>query len=101
MVRAIRQGSPDTDIVLCAISPVTRTERARHPGYFQIPIFNQKLKKLAKKTGTTYFDYTSFLKDSNGYLKAEYAEVDGYHWKASAYTVFGKVVNKFEKSLEG
>lgn len=101
MVQAIRQGSPDTDIVLCAISPVTRAERARHSGYFQIPIFNQKLKKLAKKTGTTYFDYTSFLKDSSGYLKAEYAEGDGYHWKASAYTVFGKVVNKFEKSLDG
>lgn len=101
MIQAIRQGSPDTDIVLCAISPVTRAERARHPGYSQIPTFNQKLKKLAQKTGAVYFDYTAFLKDSSGYLKAGYAERDGYHWKASAYTVFGKVVNKFEKSLDG
>ena len=101
MIQAIRQGSPDTDIVLCAISPVTRAERARHPGYSQIPAFNQKLKKLAQKTGAVYFDYTAFLKDSGGYLKTGYAERDGYHWKASAYTVFGKVVNKFEKSLDG
>lgn len=100
MLQAIRQGSPNTDIVLCAISPVTRVEKARHSGYSQIPTFNKKLKKLAKKCGATYFDYTGFLKDSGGYLKAEYAEGDGYHWKASAYTVFGKVVNKFEKSLE-
>ena len=100
MLRGIKQASPNTDIVLCAISPVTRAERARYPGYWQIPLFNKKLKKLAKKIDATYFDYTDFLKDSGGYLKAEYAERDGYHWKFPAYTVFGKVVNQFEKSLD-
>lgn len=100
IIQALKQGSPDTDIVLCAVSPVTRAEMARNPGYSRIPSFNKELKKLAKKTGTTYFDYTSFLKDSDGHLKAEYAEGDGYHWKASAYTEFGKVVDKFDKSLD-
>lgn len=100
IIQALKQGSPDTDIVLCAVSPVTRAEMARHSGYSRIPSFNKGLKKLAKKTGTTYFDYTSFLKDSSGYLKAEYAEGDGYHWKASAYTEFGKVVDQFDKSLD-
>lgn len=100
IIQALKQGSPGTDIVLCAVSPVTRGEIARNSGYSRIPSFNKKLEKLAKKTGTTYFDYTSFLKDSSGYLKAEYAEGDGYHWKASAYTEFGKVVDKFDKSLD-
>ncbi len=100
IIQALKQGSPGTDIVLCAVSPVTRGEMARNPGYSRIPSFNKELEKLAKKTGTTYFDYTSFLKDSSGYLKAEYAEGDGYHWKASAYTEFGKVVDKFDKSLD-
>lgn len=100
IIQALKQGSPDTDIVLCAVSPVTRGEMARNPGYSRIPSFNKGLQKLAKKTGTTYFDYTSFLKDSDGYLKAGYAEGDGYHWKASAYTEFGKVVDKFDKSLD-
>ena len=100
IIQALKQGSPGTDIVLCAVSPVTRGEMARNPGYSRIPSFNKGLEKLAKKTGTTYFDYTSFLKDSSGYLKAEYAEGDGYHWKASAYTEFGKVVDKFDKSLD-
>lgn len=100
IIQALKQGSPGTDIVLCAVSPVTRGEMARNPGYSRIPSFNKGLEKLAKKTGTTYFDYTSFLKDSSGYLKAEYAEGDGYHWKASAYTEFGKVVDQFDKSLD-
>lgn len=100
MIQAIRQGSPGTDIVLCAISPVTRAERARYPGYSRLPVFNKKLEKLAKKTGAIYFDYTGFLQDSDGYLKAQYAAGDGYHWKPSAYTVFGKIVNKFDKSLD-
>lgn len=100
MIQAIRQTSPDTDIVLCAISPVTREERARYPGYWQITSFNKKLKKLARKMDAVYFDYTDFLKDSEGYLKAEYAERDGYHWKPPAYTIFGQIVDKFDKSLD-
>ena len=100
MIERIKMESPDTDLVLCAVSPVTRAEKARHSGYWQIPVFNKKLKKLAKQTGAHYFDYTAFLKDSGGYLKAEYAEGDGYHWKGPAYTVFGKLVNEFEKKLD-
>lgn len=100
MIQRIKEESPGTDIVLCALSPVTRAERARLPGFRQTSVFNRKLKKLAKQTGAHYFDYTAFLKDSGGYLKAGYAEKDGYHWKASAYTVFGKLVNKFEEKLD-
>lgn len=100
MIQQIKKISPDTDIVLCALSPVTRAERARLPGYWQISLFNKKLKNLAKQTGVHYFDYTGFLKDSSGYLKAEYAERDGYHWKSPAYSVFGKIINKYEKSLD-
>ncbi|MGN1206154.1 MAG: GDSL-type esterase/lipase family protein [Eubacterium sp.] len=100
MIEAIRQADPNTDIVLCAISPVTRAEKARHSGMKQIPVFNQKLKKLAKKMGLKYLDYTDFLKDSGGFLKAAYATGDGYHWKPSAYAKFGKVITKYDKSLD-
>lgn len=100
MINYIRQVSPNTDIVLCAVSPVTRAERARHTGMKQIPIFNKKLKKLAKKVHANYLDYTDFLKDSGGYLKAQYAAGDGYHWKNPAYTQFGKVVGKYDKALD-
>ncbi len=100
MVLSIKQASPDTDIILCAISPVTRAERARHPGMKHIPEFNKKLKKLAKKLNVTYYDYTDFLKDSGGYLKLSYAEGDGYHWKIPIYSKFGDIVGRYDKSLD-
>lgn len=100
MIKAIKQACPNTDIVLCSISPVTRAERARHPGCWQIPVFNKKLKELAKRTGCRYLDYTAFLKDSGGYLKARYAEGDGYHWKSCAYATFAKVVSRYDKKLD-
>ena len=100
IIKETKRKSPDTDIILCAVSPVTSAEETKNPGYSQIPVFNKKLKKLAQKTGVKYFDYTGFLKDSNGYLKAEYAEGDGYHWKASAYTEFGKIVDQFDRDLD-
>lgn len=55
---------------------------------------------MAKKMKMKYFDYTAFLKDSGGYLKAQYAEGDGYHWKAPAYVKFGTIVGKYDKSLD-
>ncbi|MCH5268205.1 MAG: hypothetical protein J1E62_07660 [Lachnospiraceae bacterium] len=100
LVCAIQQGSPNTDIVLCAVSPVTRGACARKPGMRQIPLFNRKLKKMSKKMGVRYFDYTEFLKDSKGYMKARYAAKDGYHWKPAAYVTFGKVVGKYDRALD-
>lgn len=101
MIQAIKRSSPDTDIVLCAISPVTKAERLRNKGFWQLPVFNKKLKKLAKKTNTKYFDYTDFLKDSGGYLKVQYAERDGYHWIPSVYPKFAAIISKYDKSLDG
>ena len=90
MIEAIQQADPNTDIVLCAVSPVTRAEKARHPG----------MRQLAKKMGLKYLDYTDFLKDSGGFLKAGYATGDGYHWKPPAYAKFGTVIGKYDKSLD-
>lgn len=100
MIQAIQQACPDTDIILCAISPVSKEEKARRPGFKQLPIFNKKLKKIAKQTGTTYYDYTGFLKDSDGYLKSEYSAGDGTHWNIAAYMEFAKEIEKFEKYLD-
>lgn len=100
MVQVIRQMCPDTDIVICAVSPVTRIQWARYPGYKKIPLLNKRLKKMAKKAGVRYFDYTGFLKDSSGCLKTVYAARDGYHWKIPAYKQFAKEVVKYEKSID-
>jgi len=100
LVHAIKQSSPDTEVVICAISPVTRAEMARYNGYSRIPAVNKKLSKLARKTNNRYFDYTGFLKDSGGYLKSQYAERDGYHWVPSVYIKFADIISKYDKSLD-
>jgi len=100
LVHAIKKACPNTEVVICAISPVTRAEMARYKGYSRTPAVNKKLSKLAKKTNNRYFDYTGFLKDSDGCLKARYAAGDGYHWVPSAYIKFANVISKYNKSLD-
>ena len=101
LIEAIHEGSPGTEIVVCAVSPVTKREKQRAPGYWQIPVFNKKLKKLANKMDCRYWDYTDFLKDSEGFLKTKYASADGYHWTRSVYAIFADKVHEYEKSIDG
>ncbi len=100
LAKAIKQSAPDTDVVLCAISPVTREVWQGRKGFSQIPVFNKKLKKMTKKIGCEYFDYTDFLKGADGFLNEEYAQKDGYHWVSSVYPKFAKTLSKFDKSLD-
>ncbi len=100
MVDTIKEECPGTDIVLLACSPVTKEEQVHNPGFGQISGFNQKLKSLAKKKDIKFYDYTGFLKDSEGNLKSQYAAADGYHWNVSAYEKFAQIMEKYDKSLD-
>ncbi len=100
MLREIKSSCPDTDVVLCAVSPVTKAQLNARAGFKQIPKFNKALKKLAKKMNFRYLDYTSILKDTEGCLRTDYAEADGYHWKTSVYTKFAKYIEKYDKALD-
>ena len=46
-----------------------------------------------------YCDYTKFLKNKKGYLRASYAERDGYHWKLPVYAGFAKAINAYIKKV--
>ncbi len=100
IIQSVQDACPKTSIVLCAIPPVSRAKKAFQPGFFKVPDVNKKMKKLAKQTGTNYFNYTGFLTDSEGYLKAKYSANDGYHWNNAAYAKFAEKVEKFEKTLD-
>ncbi len=100
IIRAIRAGTPKTDIVALAVSPVTSTAQRKQPGFAQIPDFNNKLQALAKELGVKYYDYTGFLKDSSGHLQSKYSAGDGYHWTISAYRLFAQKITKYDKSLD-
>jgi len=100
IVKGIRAGSPDTDIVLLAVSPVTNSKRQASSGFAQIPEFNRQLKELAKSMGVGYHDYTDILKDSSGWLDSRYAAGDGIHWTASAYRLFAEHMTQYDKSRD-
>lgn len=100
LIDNIKAQSPETEIILLAVSPVTKAQRNQREGFWQIPKLNKKLKKLAKRKHMKYFDYTGFLKESDGYLKEKYAVADGVHWNAAGYDQFGRVMSRYDRSLD-
>ncbi len=100
IVRSIQAETPETDIVLLAVPPVTSHTRQTHKGFAQIPALNGQLKEMAAALGVKYFDYTQVLKDTNGCLQSQYAENDGIHWKIAAYRLFAGQIETYDRSLD-
>ncbi len=100
ILKRIQAGTPDTDIVVLAATPVTSAKVASQKGFAQIPAYNESLKALAKSMGVRYFDCTDFLKDSSGWLKTSYAAGDGIHWKVEAYREYARRLEAYDRSLE-
>ncbi len=100
IVQAIQAGTPDTDIVLLSVSPVTKAEQQRRNGFTQIPDLNKRIKAIAVSCGVKYYDYTDFLKDTDGCLKEDLASSDGVHWTASAYYTFAEIMESYDLSLD-
>lgn len=100
ILREIKTGSPNTDIVILAASPVTENEVSKRHGFAQIPAYNQALSALAKEMGVKYYDCTDFLKDSTGYLKSSYNAGDGVHWQPAAYHEYARRLTVYDKSLD-
>jgi hypothetical protein len=55
---------------------------------------------MAEELGAYYYDYTSFLKDSDGNLKSSYSARDGIHWTKSAYKTFLEKLDSYGKTLD-
>ncbi len=99
IIECIQSASPETDIVMMAIPPVTAAEKKNNPGFAQIPDCNEALKELAEDKNVRYFDCTDFLKDSTGWLKESYS-ADGIHWNSFVYDEYAKLLEEYDKSLD-
>lgn len=99
ILEAIQEESPKTEIVLIAVSPVTKSVVQKQRNYADIAEWNASLKKLAKKYNAYYFDCTEQLADADGYLK--YDGGDGIHWNLKGYQVFVEQLTEFEKKRNG
>lgn len=86
LVKAVKQASPDTKIILQSIFPVT--ESCKNLSNTKIDTANKWVKAVAAENGCRYLDTQSVLKDGKNNLKAEFCNSsDGIHLGANAYTV--------------
>lgn len=96
IINECKKENKDIQIVVLSVSP-TRSSRVKNSS---IKMFNNKIKALAKKEKVYYYDYTEFLKDSDGRLSRKYAVKDGIHWNPSAYHIFKKRLDAYGKQLD-
>lgn len=100
LIEELQDRSPDTDIVILAISPVSRTVLQKRKGFKRIPDYNRGIKKLAEELGLEYFDYTEDYKNPQGTLN-DYNGGDGIHWSKKGYDHFAGLLEKLDKRLDG
>lgn len=81
MVRALKEVSPDTKIIINSLYPVEESYEAKNNGINneRISLANEWLKAVAAETGTKYAESNLGLLDENGKLKAEMGNGDGIH----------------------
>ena len=97
ILEQIQDESPQTEIVLLSVSPVTKRVESTKKGFARIPRWNGKVKKLAAEYGCRYFSFADAMKDENGYLK--YSGGDGIHWTVSGYRTFIRQIEVYDKKL--
>lgn len=91
LINVIREASPDTDIILQSCFPIGRNmdmsaytvDATTLNGY--IDTINSWTLRLATREGLKYLNTSEVLRDSNGFLKAEYSSEDSYHLNTEAY----------------
>lgn len=87
-IDGLRQVCPNARIFLVSIPPVTAAHESEKPEKIEnITKYNEHISKLAEEKSAVFVDTFSLLRDSDGYLAADYAENDGLHLKAAAYPV--------------
>lgn len=96
IIKECKKGNKDIQIVILSVSP-TRSTQVKNSS---VKMFNNKIKALAKREKVYYYDYTSFLKDSDGRLSKKYAIEDGIHWNLTAYQIFKKRLDAYGKGLD-
>ncbi len=74
--------------ILATVVPVTKENDQKSNRMKSINQFNQALRSLGKKEGIPVLDLQNALSegDGHGYLRNDYAAVDGLHLKKDAYT---------------
>ena len=87
---AVQEVSPDTEIVVMSIPPVTAGRENASESPIQnsdINTYNSELLKMANEYGYHYLDINTALKGNDGKLPEADASKDGMHFNKATYEV--------------
>lgn len=96
-INAVRELSPETEILIQSLIPVNSTyeKYAEFAGTAKkIKAANKKLQKLAKKNKVTWVDVYPAMIDEKGDLKAEFTN-DGFKLMGKGYSVWGEILKPY------
>ncbi len=96
-IEDIKDACKGVEIIILPVSPTKANSGSSIPKKKRILSFNKAVKKMAKKMGCEYYDYTAPFKDSNGNLLNKYDGGDGCHWLPSSCKLFINQLNKYIK----
>ena len=91
LIEALRQGSPDSEIIIQACPPIAENMDVSAYGVdaatlnSYIDTLNGWARNMCAEQGARYLASNLALKDDRGYLKSEYQIGDGYHLSTAAY----------------
>ncbi|MDL2287666.1 GDSL-type esterase/lipase family protein [Eubacteriales bacterium OttesenSCG-928-G02] len=87
LLNKIENASPNSEIVICAITPVNNNTIGNYKFSMtvselntKIMHYNMSLLETAKKRGYYFLNGAEIFYDANGMLLNEYASADGLHW---------------------
>lgn len=95
LIDAIREKNPNVKIYILTTTPMTESYQLQHLNNSNIRLFNNKLRELSSAWNVQIIDVASYLMDSDGYLKSEYASDGKYHLTNAAYKEWVKVLRSF------
>lgn len=95
LIDAIREKNPNVKIYILTTTPMTESYQLQHLNNSNIRLFNNKLRELSSTWNVQIIDVASYLMDSDGYLKSEYASDGKYHLTDAAYKEWVKVLRSF------
>lgn len=90
LIDEILKNSPDTQIIIQSIPPVSEAYEAKGGKITNkiINIFNEYLARMCRSRGLPFLNTAEALKDERGYLNDEYQSGDGLHLNKSAYQIW-------------
>lgn len=87
LIDKIRQTSPDTQIYVTTVTPVTawKGQKEARLSFDRIYRSNQLIAQMCHEKGLALINLYDVLKSSSGYLREDIAAGDGYHLTPSGY----------------